>query len=153
MALVMEQEGIAGKTLRQLGISEQDIHDEIERFTGYGTVDEGSQSKDAYLPYSPKGKEILSYAGDEAKRLGALKIGTEHILLGLLREDDILAARILQDLDLSLSKTRQLVLKKWGFPTRRRSIAALLVPSAVAGQPAKGPQRGWFGARLDPVGA
>ncbi|WP_203624808.1 ATP-dependent Clp protease ATP-binding subunit [Lacticaseibacillus sp. 866-1] len=115
MALVMEQEGIAGKTLRQLSISEQDIHDEIERFTGYGTVDEGSQSKDAYLPYSPKGKEILSFAGDEAKRLGALKIGTEHILLGLLREDDILAARILQDLDLSLAKTRQLVLKKMGI--------------------------------------
>ncbi|WP_225046456.1 ATP-dependent Clp protease ATP-binding subunit [Lacticaseibacillus kribbianus] len=115
IALVMEPEGIAGKTLRQLSVTEGDVHDEIERFTGYGTTDAGRTAKDAYLPYSPKGKEILSFAGDEAKRLGALKIGTEHILLGLLREDDILAARILQNLDLSLAKTRQLVLKKMGI--------------------------------------
>ncbi|MFD1432669.1 ATP-dependent Clp protease ATP-binding subunit [Lacticaseibacillus yichunensis] len=115
MALVREPDGIAGKTLRQLGITEDDVHDEIERFTGYGTVDASAKQSDSYLPYSPKGKEILSFAGDEAKRLGALKIGTEHILLGLLREDDILAARILQNLDLSLSKTRQLVLKKMGI--------------------------------------
>ncbi len=115
MALVMEQDGIAGKTLRQLSVSEEDVHDEIERFTGYGTVDANAKSADTYLPYSPKGKEILTFAGDEAKRLGALKIGTEHILLGLLREDDILAARILQNLDLSLSKTRQMVLKKMGI--------------------------------------
>ena len=115
MALVIEQDGIAGKTLRQLSVSQEDVHDEIERFTGYGTVDAQNQSADTYLPYSPKGKEILSFAGDEAKRLGALKIGTEHILLGLLREDDILAARILQNLDLSLSKTRQMVLKKMGI--------------------------------------
>jgi ATP-dependent Clp protease ATP-binding subunit ClpC len=115
MALVMEQDGIAGKTLRQLSVSEEDVHDEIERFTGYGTVDVSAKNADTYLPYSPKGKEILTFAGDEAKRLGALKIGTEHILLGLLREDDILAARILQNLDLSLSKTRQMVLKKMGI--------------------------------------
>ncbi|WP_390410518.1 ATP-dependent Clp protease ATP-binding subunit [Lacticaseibacillus jixiensis] len=115
MALVMEQDGIAGKTLRQLSVSEEDVHDEIERFTGYGTVDASHTAADTYLPYSPKGKEILTFAGDEAKRLGALKIGTEHILLGLLREDDILAARILQNLDLSLSKTRQMVLKKMGI--------------------------------------
>ncbi|MFD1430626.1 ATP-dependent Clp protease ATP-binding subunit [Lacticaseibacillus mingshuiensis] len=115
MALVREPDGIAGKTLRQLGITEDDVHDEIERFTGYGTLDTSAKQSDSYLPYSPKGKEILSFAGDEAKRLGALKIGTEHILLGLLRDDDILAARILQNLDLTLSKTRQLVLKKMGI--------------------------------------
>ncbi|KMO49158.1 Clp protease ClpX, partial [Lacticaseibacillus rhamnosus] len=126
MALVMEKDGIAGKTLRQLGVTENDVHDEIERFTGYGTVDAASQASDSYLPYSPKGKEILAFAGDEAKRLGALKIGTEHILLGLLREDDILAARILQNLGLSLSKTRQMVFKKMGIAdtaAKRRPMA------------------------------
>ncbi|KFK45811.1 Clp protease ClpX [Lacticaseibacillus rhamnosus] len=126
MALVMEKDGIAGKTLRQLGVTENDVHDEIERFTGYGTVDAASQASDGYLPYSPKGKEILAFAGDEAKRLGALKIGTEHILLGLLREDDILAARILQNLGLSLSKTRQMVFKKMGIAdtaAKRRPMA------------------------------
>ncbi|MDE3283497.1 ATP-dependent Clp protease ATP-binding subunit [Lacticaseibacillus casei] len=126
MALVMEKDGIAGKTLRQLGVTENDVHDEIERFTGYGTVDAAGQASDSYLPYSPKGKEILAFAGDEAKRLGALKIGTEHILLGLLREDDILAARILQNLGLSLSKTRQMVFKKMGIAdtaAKRRPMA------------------------------
>lgn len=133
MALVIEQEGIAGKALRQLSVSEADVHDEIERFTGYGTVDAARQKADSYLPYSPKGKEVLSFAGDEAKRLGALKIGTEHILLGLLREDDILAARILQNLDLSLSKTRQVVLKKMGIT---ESAAKRSGSRANAGKPA-----------------
>ncbi|WP_125706100.1 ATP-dependent Clp protease ATP-binding subunit [Lacticaseibacillus daqingensis] len=131
IALVMEQEGIAGKTLRQLSVTEADVHDEIERFTGYGSTT-GTPSADTYLPYSPKGKEILSFAGDEAKRLGALKIGTEHILLGLLREDDILAARILQNLDLSLAKTRQLVLKKMGI-----SDAAAKHRGATGARPSK----------------
>lgn len=112
LALVIETDGIAGKTLRQLSITDDDIREEIERFTGYGASAE-TQS-DTYLPYAPKAKQILSYAGDEAKRMGAMKIGTEHILLGLLREDDILAARILTNLGLSLSKTRQMILKKLG---------------------------------------
>ncbi|MFD1484547.1 ATP-dependent Clp protease ATP-binding subunit [Lacticaseibacillus baoqingensis] len=137
MALVMEQDGIAGKTLRQLSVSEEDVHDEIERFTGYGTVDVSAKNADTYLPYSPKGKEILTFAGDEAKRLGALKIGTEHILLGLLREDDILAARILQNLDLSLSKTRQMVLKKMGISdsAAKQRGAARQPKRASAGTP------------------
>ncbi|WP_262315160.1 ATP-dependent Clp protease ATP-binding subunit [Lacticaseibacillus parakribbianus] len=139
IALVIEPEGIAGKTLRQLSVTEADVHDEIERFTGYGTSAGSSTAKDAYLPYSPKGKEILSFAGDEAKRLGALKIGTEHILLGLLREDDILAARILQNLDLSLAKTRQLVLKKMGIsdaPAKHKGgPAARPARAASAGTP------------------
>ncbi|MDA5388687.1 ATP-dependent Clp protease ATP-binding subunit [Loigolactobacillus backii] len=121
LALVIENDGIAGKTLRQLSVNETDIREEIERFTGYGTSAE--TKKDVYLPYAPKAKQVLSYAGDEAKRMGAMKIGTEHILLGLLREDDILASRILTNLGLSLSKTRQMVLKKLGVndtTTKRR---------------------------------
>ncbi|MFD0898675.1 ATP-dependent Clp protease ATP-binding subunit [Loigolactobacillus binensis] len=113
LALVIETDGIAGKTLRQLSITDDDVREEIERFTGYGTSAEAQS--DAYLPYAPKAKQILAYAGDEAKRMGAMKIGTEHILLGLLREDDILAARILTNLGLSLSKTRQMILKKLGI--------------------------------------
>ncbi|MFD1318929.1 ATP-dependent Clp protease ATP-binding subunit [Loigolactobacillus zhaoyuanensis] len=122
LALVIETDGIAGKTLRQLSITDDDIREEIERFTGYGTS--ATTQSDTYLPYAPKAKQILSYAGDEAKRMGAMKIGTEHILLGLLREDDILAARILTNLGLSLSKTRQMILKKLGVSdtsTKRRN--------------------------------
>ncbi len=114
LALVVEQEGVAGKTLRQLGVSEDEVHDDIEAFTGYGTVPDSALGPDSFLPYSPKGKAILAAAGDEAKQIGAVKIGTEHILLGLLRDDDTIAAKIIQNSDLSLTKLRQLVLKKMG---------------------------------------
>lgn len=112
LALVLEPNGIAGKTLRQLNTDKNEIREEIEHLTGYGTVK--SYPKDTYLPYSPRAKQIFAYAGDEAKRLGASKIGTEHILLGLLRDEDILASRILLNLGLSLSKMRQLLMKKMG---------------------------------------
>src|SRR5699024_11038666 len=91
------------------------VKEEIERLTGYGSSQQSNEDADGYLPYSPKSKQILAYAGDEAKKLGAIKIGTEHVLLGLLREDDILASRILTDLGLSLSKTKQLLMKKMGL--------------------------------------
>ena len=112
LALVLEPNGIAGKTLRQLNTDKNDIREEIEHLTGYGSVK--SYSNDFYLPYSPRAKQIFAYAGDEAKRLGAPNIGTEHLLLGLLRDEDILASRILLNLGLSLSKMRQLLLKKMG---------------------------------------
>ena len=112
LALVVEPNGIAGKTLRQLNADKNDIREEIEHLTGYGTVK--SYHKGTYLSYSPRAKQVFAYAGDEAKRLGASKIGTEHILLGLLRDEDILASRILLNLGLSLSKMRQLLMKKMG---------------------------------------
>lgn len=136
LALILETDGIAGKTLRQLSITDTDIREEIERFTGYGHSPKAQS--ETYLPYAPKAKQILSFAGDEAKRMGAMKIGTEHILLGLLREDDILAARILTNLDLSLSKTRQLVLKKLGISdtaAKRRNMSRGRQAQAKAGTP------------------
>ncbi|WP_440913936.1 ATP-dependent Clp protease ATP-binding subunit, partial [Enterococcus innesii] len=110
---VIEQNGIAGKTLREMNITENDIREEIEHLTGYGTVRQYPEN--AYLAYSPRAKHTFAYAGDEAKRLGAPQIGTEHLLLGLLRDEDILASRIMLNLGLSLAKMRQLLKKKMGF--------------------------------------
>lgn len=112
LALIIEQDGIAGKVLREMNISENDIREEIEHLTGYGTMK--SYPAGAYLPYSPRAKQIFAYAGDEAKRLGAPNIGTEHLLLGLLRDDEILASRIMINLGLSLAKMRQILKKKMG---------------------------------------
>ncbi|WP_086349439.1 ATP-dependent Clp protease ATP-binding subunit [Candidatus Enterococcus clewellii] len=112
LALVIESKGIAGKTLRQLNVDKNDIREEIEHLMGYGVVK--SYPKGAYLPYSPRAKQIFAYSGEEAKRLGAPNIGTEHLLLGLLRDEDILASRILVNLGLSLIKIRQLLMKKIG---------------------------------------
>lgn len=137
LALVLEPNGIAGKALRQLNAEKNDIREEIEHLTGYGTVKNYPQG--SYLPYSPRAKQVFAYAGDEAKRLGAPSIGTEHILLGLLRDEDILASRILMNLGLSLSKMRQLVMKKIGVTDpqlaggRRRGTQAQ--KAAVKGTP------------------
>lgn len=122
LALVTETNGIAGKVLRQLNTDKIELKDEIEHLTGYGIVD--NYSDETYLPYSPRVKQIFAYAGEEAKRLGSTHIGTEHILLGLLRDEDILAARILLNLDLSLSKIRQLLLKKMGVTDAQLNNAA-----------------------------
>lgn len=112
LALIIEQNGIAGIAMRQFNLSELDIREEIEHLTGYGSVKKYPQG--VYLPYSPRSKQIFAYAGDEAKRLGAKKIGTEHLLLGLLRDEDILASRILVNLGMSLPKMRQILKKKMG---------------------------------------
>lgn len=122
-ALVIEEGGIAGKILRQAGIKAEDIKEEIEKLTGYGSA--RSYTQGVYLPYSPRAKKILSFAGDEAKRLDAPNVGTEHILLGILRDDDILASRILRNFGLDLPKTRQIILKKIGVADTKANKQAM----------------------------
>ncbi len=112
LGLVIEDEGIAGMTLRELDITEQDVKEEIEHFASYGTTEQ--VPKHAILPYSPRARQIIKYATDEARRMKRPLVGTEHLLLGLLRDEDILSAKILNNLDVNLAKARQLVLKKLG---------------------------------------
>jgi len=122
LALSIEQNGIASKVLQQFSVGEDDIREEIERFTGYGTLT--GADKDSYLPYSPKAKEILAVAGEEAKRLGALKIGTEHLLLALLSDESILSSRILLNLDVDLNQAHRIVMRRLGVsdaPKRRQA--------------------------------
>lgn len=112
LGLVIEDEGIAGMTLRELDVTEQDVKEEIEHFASYGTTE--PVPKHAILPYSPRARQIIKYATDEARRMKRPLVGTEHLLLGLLRDEDILSAKILNNLDINLAKARQLVLKKLG---------------------------------------
>ncbi|ANZ61451.1 ATP-dependent Clp protease ATP-binding subunit [Secundilactobacillus paracollinoides] len=112
LALTIEKNGIANKVLQQFSISEDDVREEIERFTGYGTL--GNVDKDTYLLYSPKAKDMLSVAGDEAKRIGSTKIGTEHILLALLSDETILSSRILMNLNIDLAQARKVIMRKLG---------------------------------------
>ncbi|WP_071130419.1 ATP-dependent Clp protease ATP-binding subunit [Enterococcus timonensis] len=118
LALTIEEDGIAGKTLREVNATKEDILDEVEHLTGHGNVT--NYPKNAYLPYSPRVKQIFVYAGDEAKRFGSEKIGTEHLLLGILRDEDILAARILTNLGLNLPKVRQLIVQQLGGEENNR---------------------------------
>ncbi|GEO74069.1 ATP-binding protein [Levilactobacillus namurensis DSM 19117] len=120
LALTIEKNGIANKVLQQFSVTDDDVREEIERFTGYGTL--ASTDQDSYLPYSPKAKAMLAMAGDEAKRLGATKIGTEHLLLALLSDETILSSRILKNLNVDLTSARKVVLRKLGIadtPKRR----------------------------------
>lgn len=126
LAIVLENEGIAGMTLRELGVNPTDVLEEIERLTGYGDAVIAS-GIGGYLPYSPKAKQVLDIARIEAQQANSVKIGTAHLLLALLRDDDIIAARILLNLGLSLAKTRQLLLQKMGVDTataKKRAKAA-----------------------------
>lgn len=121
LGLVIEEDGIAGKVLRESGLNERFIHEEVEKIVGYGSV----KGVPGFLPYSPRTQKILAFAGDEATRLGAPNIGTEHILLGILRDPDIFGSRILNNFGLDISKTRQFILKKIGITeTRGGKISA-----------------------------
>ena len=113
LALLVEQDGVAGKTLREMNINEEDVREEIERLTGYGIITHYPDN--GFLPYSPRARQVFAFAGDEAKRLGAPQVGTEHLLLGLLRDEQVLAARILLNLGMSLAKTRQSLKRKMGL--------------------------------------
>ena len=116
LGLVMEQDGIAGKTLREASLTEENVRDEIEHLVDYGpdSKENLNLNNDLVLPYSPRARQVVSYAADEARRLKSPLIGTEHLLLGLLREDNILSSQIMKNLNLSLAKVRQTISKKLG---------------------------------------
>lgn len=112
IGLLKEPRGIGGKSIRQLNIGEDDLFEEVEQVVQYGKYKAKSTE---LLPYSPRAKDVLAFAGDESKRLGAPSIGTEHILLALIREDTLLSARILQNLGVELPKLRKDILKRIGI--------------------------------------
>lgn len=94
LGLILEQEGIAGHVLRAAGLTAEIVRTEIESLTGYGS---NRKQMDPYLmPYSPRAKKVILSATDEAKRLEVPQVGTEHLLLALLREE-VLATKILRD--------------------------------------------------------
>lgn len=112
LALAIEREGIASKIFEQFSITSDDIQEEIERMIGYGTMDDMGPAD--YLPYSPKARQVLALAGQEAQRLNALKIGTEHLLLALISDEGILSSRILMSLDVLPRQIRKVTLRRLG---------------------------------------
>lgn len=110
LALAIEREGIASKIFEQFSITSDDIQEEIERMIGYGTMDDMGPAD--YLPYSPKARQVLALAGQEAQQLNALKIGTEHLLLALISDEGILSSRILMSLDVLPRQIRKVTLRR-----------------------------------------
>jgi len=108
LGLIREGEGIAAKALQALNLDMDKIQKEVETLIGKGS--EGSQN----IHYTPRAKKVIELSMDEARKLGHTYVGTEHILLGLIREGEGVAARVLNNLGVSLNKARQQVLQLLG---------------------------------------
>lgn len=113
LGLVREGEGVAAAVLESLGLSSEKIRLEVEKLVKVGpsTVVSGD------IPFTPKAKKVMELAVDEAVSLGHNYIGTEHLLLGLLREGEGVAAQVLLNLGLDLNKVRGEVMRLLGSAT------------------------------------
>jgi ATP-dependent Clp protease ATP-binding subunit ClpC len=109
LGLVREGEGIAAKALIALGLGPEKIQKEVENLIG-----RGQDSGQSIPHYTPRAKKVIELSMDEARKLGHSYVGTEHILLGLIREGEGVAARVLNNLGVSLNKARQQVLQLLG---------------------------------------
>jgi ATP-dependent Clp protease ATP-binding subunit ClpC len=106
LGLIHEGEGVAAKALESLGISLDAVRQQVEEIIGRG---QGPAS--GHIPFTPRAKKVLELSLREALQLGHTYIGTEHILLGLIREGDGVAAQILVGSGVDLNRARQQVIQ------------------------------------------
>jgi len=106
LGLIHEGEGVAAKALESLGIALEGVRAQVEEIIG-----QGQQAPSGHIPFTPRAKKVLELSLREALQLGHNYIGTEHILLGLIREGEGVAAQVLQKLGADLNRVRQQVLQ------------------------------------------
>jgi len=106
VGLVKENEGIAGKVLRELSVESEKVIEKIEKIVGKGEYQEVSE-----ITFTPRAKKVLELASQEASQLGQNYIGTEHLLLGLIKEGSGVATRILTDMGIDLDNIYSQVMK------------------------------------------
>jgi ATP-dependent Clp protease ATP-binding subunit ClpC len=106
LGLIHEGEGVAAKALESLGISLEAVRAQVEEIIGHG-----GQAPSGHIPFTPRAKKVLELSLREALQLGHNYIGTEHILLGLIREGEGVAAQVLVKLGADLSRVRQQVIQ------------------------------------------
>ena len=106
LGLIHEGEGVAAKALESLGISLEGVRGQVEELIG-----QGGSSPSGHIPFTPRAKKVLELSLREALQLGHNYIGTEHILLGLIREGEGVAAQVLVKLGADLSRVRQQVIQ------------------------------------------
>ncbi|MBC7474606.1 MAG: ATP-dependent Clp protease ATP-binding subunit [Candidatus Sericytochromatia bacterium] len=109
LGLIGEGTGVAAKTLKSLGVSLKDARVEVEKIIG-----RGSGFVAVEIPFTPRAKRVLELSWDEARQLGHNYIGTEHLLLGLIREGEGVAVRVLENLGVELSRVRSSVIRMLG---------------------------------------
>ncbi|MDQ3147491.1 MAG: AAA family ATPase, partial [Actinomycetota bacterium] len=106
LGLIHEGEGVAAKALESLGISLEAVRSQVEEIIG-----QGGSSPSGHIPFTPRAKKVLELSLREALQLGHNYIGTEHVLLGLIREGEGVAAQVLVKLGADLSRVRQQVIQ------------------------------------------
>ncbi|MGC3954400.1 MAG: ATP-dependent Clp protease ATP-binding subunit [Propionicimonas sp.] len=126
LGLIHEGEGVAAKALESLGITLEPVRDQVEEIIG-----QGQQAPTGHIPFTPRAKKVLEYSMREALQINHPYIGTEHILLGLIREGEGVAAQVLIKLGADLNRVRSTVLQMLsGYQSKE---------AATAGAPESGP--------------
>ncbi|OKH37534.1 ATP-dependent Clp protease ATP-binding subunit ClpC [[Phormidium ambiguum] IAM M-71] len=135
LGLIGEGTGVAAKVLKSMGVNLKDARIEVEKIIG-----RGSGFVAVEIPFTPRAKRVLELSLEEARQLGHNYIGTEHLLLGLIREGEGVAARVLENLGVDLSKVRTQVIRMLGENTE-------VTPGATQGR-TKTPTLDEFGSNL-----
>ncbi len=155
LGLIGEGTGVAAKTLKSMGVTLKDARAEVEKIIG-----RGSGFVAVEIPFTPRAKRVLELSWDEARQLGHNYIGTEHLLLGLIREGEGVAARVLENLGVDLNKIRSNVVKMLGESKPQTVSSGSSSSSSSTGGKTKTPSLDEFGRdltlaaqelRLDPV--
>ena len=155
LGLIGEGTGVAAKTLKSMGVTLKDARAEVEKIIG-----RGSGFVAVEIPFTPRAKRVLELSWDEARQLGHNYIGTEHLLLGLIREGEGVAARVLENLGVDLNKIRSNVVKMLGESKPQTVSSGSSSSSSSSGGKTKTPSLDEFGRdltlaaqelRLDPV--
>src|ERR1700759_394674 len=153
LGLIHEGEGVAAKALESLGISLDAVRQQVEEIIG-----QGQQAPSGHIPFTPRAKKVLELSLREALQLGHNYIGTEHILLGLIREGDGVAAQVLVKLGADLNRVRQQVIQllhgyqgKEPGPAAAGSAEAAPSTSLVLDQFGRNLTQGAREGKLDPV--
>nr|WP_281384360.1 ATP-dependent Clp protease ATP-binding subunit [Pelagicoccus albus] len=108
LGLIKLGQGVAVSVLQKMGLDLETVRSAVEKQVGSGPEGKAAGS----IPYTPRVKKVLALAGKEAKALNHSYVGTEHILLGLLREGEGVAARVLKSLDVDIERTRNEILRE-----------------------------------------
>jgi ATP-dependent Clp protease ATP-binding subunit ClpC len=106
LGLIHEGKGTGTRALESLGISQDTVRQQVQEIIG-----QGQHAPSGHIPFTPPSKKVLELALSESKALGHHHIGTEHILLGLIREGDGVAAQVLVKLGADLNRVRQQVIE------------------------------------------
>jgi ATP-dependent Clp protease ATP-binding subunit ClpC len=118
LGLLREEEGLAARVLESLDITVEEVRAQVARIVG-----QGDEVTTGQMPFTPRAKKVLELALREALSLRHNYIGTEHILLGLVRENEGVAARILLDFDADAEKIRNEIIRMLSGPGRRQGGA------------------------------